>query len=173
MASFFKYGLITAAATSAWLLLAWALGLHSRHIALGHYFNYGAEIVLALALWQSLRAHLREKNYYWLPVWRGLIHGMATAFVAAIALSTFLTIYLNVLNREYPYLHLEWIVSGMRTAGQPEEQVRAVAQAYRWSTSPFGLPLTIIGTYLIFGFIASPLITLWLNWRRKESGNVG
>ena len=42
------------------------------------------------------------------------------------------------------------------------------ASAYRWSTGPVGLPITIAGVYLVFAFIASPILTLWLNWRRKE-----
>lgn len=172
MHSALKYGLSAAGLTNLWLLLAWALGLHSRHIALGHYANYAAEIFLALALWLSLRAYLRDRNFYWLPVWRGLLHGLLTSLIAAMGVSTFLVIYLNFLNPEYRYLHLEWIIGRLRDAGQAEEQVRAIAHSYSWSTGPIGLPITILGTYLIFGFIASPLLTLWLNWRHKEAAHV-
>lgn len=167
-----KYGLIAAGATSLWLLLAFALGWHSRHIALGHYANYAAEIFLVLALWGSLRTCLLRGNYYWLPVWRGLVHGLMTSLVAAMGVCLFLSVYLNFVNPFYPDLHLEWRVASLRAAGESEEQVRAIARAYRWSTGPVGLPVTVIGVYLLFGFIASPLLTLWLNWRHKESGQV-
>ena len=33
--------------------------------------------------------------------------------------------------------------------------------------------VTIIGLNLLIGFIASPLLTLWLNWRRKEVVHTG
>ena len=173
MAQALKYGLLAAVATSTWLLLAYAAGWHSRQIAFGHYANYGAEIFLALALWLSLRAWLRERNFYWLPVWRGLLQGMATALIAAMGVTTFLSLYLNFINPHNPDLHLDWLVASMRAAGEPEEQVRATARAYRWSTGPVGLPVTILCVYLIFGFIASPLISLWLNWRSKQPGQIG
>lgn len=170
MALSLRYGLLAAAATSVWLLLAYATGLHSKHIALGHYANYGAEMFLVLALWHSLRAYLRERNFYWLPAWKGAIHGMLTALVAALGVYVFLSLYLNFLNPQYPDLYLEWRVGAMRAAGEAEEQVRAMARAYRWSTGPIGLPLTIVSVYLLFGLIASPILALWLNWRRKETG---
>lgn len=167
-----KHGLIAAAATSGWLLLAYALGLHTRHIAWGHYANFGAEIILVFALWRSLRAHLIAGNFYWLPVWRGLIHGLATAAVAAMGICCFLSLYLNFVNPEYPILHLEWRVNSLRAAGETEEQIRAMARAYLWSTGPIGLPITVGAVYLLFGFIASPVLTLWLNWRRKETAGL-
>jgi hypothetical protein len=169
MSTSLKYGLITAVITSGWLLLAYVLGLHTRHIAWGHYANFGAEIILALAL----QAHLVAGNYYWMPVWRGLIHGLATAMVAAMGVYCFLSVYLTFVNPEYPLLHLDWRVSTLRAAGESEEQIRAMARAYVWSTGPTGLPITVGTVYLLFGFIASPILTLWLNWRRKEMPKIG
>ncbi len=163
-----KYGLLAAGGTSLWLLMAYALGLHTTHIAVGHYVNYGAEIFLILALWRSLRHELHTRGAHWLPVWRGLLRGMGTALAAAMGVYIFLTLYLTFLNPYYTLLHLDWRVSVMRAAGEPEEQVRAMAHAYQWSTGPIGLPITIAGVYLLFAVIASPVITLWLNWRRKE-----
>jgi hypothetical protein len=163
-----KNGLLAAIATSVWLLLCYVLGLHTKHIALGHYANYGAEIFLAFALWRSLRAHLLEQNFYWLPVWRGLVYGLFTALITAMGVYIFLSLYLNFINPYYPTLYLDWRVAAMRAAGESEEQIRALARASTWSASPAGLPITITGVYLLFGFIASPLFTLWLNWRRKD-----
>ena len=173
MHSVLKCGLLGAASTSLWLLLGYALGLHTTRIAVGHYFNYGAEVILVLTLWRSLHGQLHGENRYWLPVWLGLIRGMLTALVTALGITIFLSLYLNQLNPSYPDLYLEWRVGSMRAAGESEEQVRAMARAYRWSTGPVGLPVTVIGVYLLFGFIASPLLTLWLNWRRKEQAHVG
>lgn len=168
MSPSFKYGLLAAAGTSVWLLLAYAFGLHTTHVAIGHYVNYGAEVFLILAVWRVLHQELHGKNRYWLPVWLGLLRGMGTALVAAMGVYVFLSLYLTFLNPYYPTLHLDWRVATMRAAGEPEEQVRAMARAYTWSTGPIGLPVTVAGVYLLFAFIASPLITLWLNWRRKE-----
>jgi hypothetical protein len=167
-----KYGLLAAVVTGLWLLLAYALGLHTTHIAVGHYANYGAEIILLLALWRTLHQELHGRNHYWLPVWLGLLRGMGTALVAAMGVYVFLSLYLTFLNPYYTLLHLDWRVSAMRAAGETEEQVRAMARAYTWSTGPTGLPVTVAGVYLLFAVVASPLLTLWLNWRRKESAPI-
>ncbi len=167
------HGLLAAGATSLWLLLAYALGLHTQHIAIGHYVNYGAEIILIIALWRTPHRELHTQNRYWLPVWLGLLQGMLTALVAAMGVYVFLSLYLNFINPGYPDLHLDWRVNHLRSTGVAEEEVRAMARAYRWSTGPIGLPLSIAGLYLLFAFIASPLLTLWLNWRRKEPGHLG
>lgn len=168
-----KYGLLAAGATSLWLLLAYALGLHTQHIALGHYANYGAEVILIVALWRVLHRELHAQNRYWLPVWLGLLQGMLTALVAAMGVYIFLSLYLNFINPDYPDLHLDWRVATMRANNVSEEDVRAMARAYRWSLGPVGLPVSVAGLYLLFAFIASPLLTLWLNWRRKEPCHVG
>jgi len=164
-------GLLAAAATGLWMLLCLALGLHTTRIGLGHYANYGAEIFLILALWHSLHRQLHGENYYWLPVWRGLLRGLLTSLVAALGVYVFLALYLNFINPDYPDHYLEWQVGQLRAAGLPESEVRAMARSYRWSTSPTGLPVTILGLYLVFGFVASPILTLWLNWRRKENAH--
>ena len=85
----------------------------------------------------------------------------------------FLSLYLNVINPDFSDLYLEWSVAQMRTAGKSEAQIREVARAFRWSLSPVGLPVTVFGFYLLIGFVASPLLTLWLNWRRKEPVQAG
>jgi hypothetical protein len=162
------YGLLAAGATGLWLLLAYVLGLHTTHIAAGNYFNYGAEIFLLLALWRVLHRELHGRDLHWLPVWLGLLRGLVTALVAAMGVYIFLTLYLTFLNPYYPLLHLDWRVAEMRAAGEPEEQIRAMARAYNWSTGPVGLPVTVAGVYLLFAVVASPLLTLWLNWRRKQ-----
>ncbi|MES1168905.1 MAG: hypothetical protein ABUL61_07010, partial [Oleiharenicola lentus] len=77
-------------------------------------------------------------------------------------------LYLLFLNPDYTDLMLEWLVTGMRTAGKPEEEIRLMARAFRWTMGPTGLPVTVFSLYLLIGVIASPLLTLWLNWRRKE-----
>lgn len=167
------HGFCAAAASALWLLLVYALGGHTVHIGAGHYANYGTEIMLIIALWLRLHRMLHRENRYWLPVWQGLWQGLVTSFAAAMGVSLFLSLYLNSINPDYPDLYLEWRVAAMRMAGDAEESVRSMAHAYRWSTGRIGLPITVLSAYLLFGLIASPLLTLWLNWRRKDSGRIG
>ena len=168
MAPGLKYGLIAAAGMIAWMLGEYALGLHTTRIGLGHYTSWATEVILIVALWRLLHHRLYQAGRYWLPVWEGLLHGVFASLVAAMSFYIFLSLYLHFLNPDYPDLALEWQVAQMRTAGKPEEEIRLMARGMRWSLSPVGLPVTVFGLYLLIGVVASPLLTLWLNWRHKE-----
>lgn len=168
MAPGLKYGLIAAAGMSAWLFVAYAVGFHSTHIGVGRYFDWLTELILVLALWRLLRHQLHATNRYWLPVWEGTLHGLYASLVAAMAFYIVFSLYLNFVNPDFPDLFLEWRVAQLRAAGQSEEAIREIARTFRWSTSARGLPFTIGGSNLLVGLVASPILTLWLNWRRKE-----
>ena len=163
-----KYGLIAAAGMSAWMLGEYVLGLHTTRLDIGHYTSWGTEIILIAVLWRLLHQLLYQPNRSWLPVWEGLLHGAIAGLVAAMGFYVFLSLYLNFLNPEYADSMLQWQVDHLRTAGTPEEEIRAMARGFRWSVSPTGLPVTVFGLYLMIAIVASPVLTLWLNWRRKE-----
>ena len=163
-----KYGLIAAAGMSTWMLGEYALGLHTTRVGIGRYTSGGTEIIMVVVLWRLLRELVQQANRTWLPVWEGLLHGLLTSFVAAMGFYVFLSLYLNFLNPEYADFMLQWQVDHLRAAGTPEEKIREVARAFRWSMSPTGLPATVFGLYLLIAVVASPVLTLWLNWRRKE-----
>ncbi len=168
-----KYGLIAAAGMSAWTLGEYALGLHTTRLGLGHYTGWGTEIIFVAALWRLLHQQVHGTNRTWLPVWEGLLYGALASLAAAAGFYIFLSLYLQFINPDCVDLMLEWQVAQLRSAGKPEEEVRLLARGLRWSMSPVGLPVTVFGIYLLIGFIASPVLTLWLNWRRKEPGLAG
>jgi hypothetical protein len=163
-----KYGLIAAAGMAASLLAAYALGLHTRHFGIGAYTDSLTPVILVAALWRMLHQLLNTANRYWLPVWVGLLHGLFASLVAAMGFYIAFSLYLRFVNPGYPDLYLEWRFAQMRAAGQSESEIGMMARTFRWSMGPTGLPVTILGFYLLVGTIASPILTLWLNWRRKE-----
>lgn len=168
MAPGLKYGLIAATGMGGWILGEYALGLHTSHLGLAHYTSWGTEVILVAALWRLLNHHINGVGRYWLPVWEGLMHGIVASLVAAMGFYIFFALYVNFLHPDFPYLYLDWSVAHMRAQGRPETEIREAAREFLWSMGPAGLPLTILGQYLLVGLIASPLLTLWLNWRRKE-----
>jgi len=168
MASGMKYGLLAAVGMTAWLFCAYALGFHSTHIALAQYVEWGTAVILVIALWRHLRAQVLSPERHWLPVWLGLLQGLYTSLVAAMGFFIAYSLYLHFVHPDYPDLYLEWRVAQLRAAGEAEENIRTIAREYRWSVGPIGLPIVLIGFYLLVGFFASPILTLWLNFRRKE-----
>jgi len=163
-----KYGLLAAAGMTAWLLLCHGLGLYTTHIAAGRYVEWIGELIFVTALWRMLHHVLYAANHYWLPVWVGLLHGLFASLVAALGFYIAFSLYLHFINPSYPDFYLEWRFASMRAAGQSEVEIGTMARTFRWSMGPTGLPVTILGFYLVIGIVASPVITLWLNWRRKE-----
>ena len=163
-----KYGMIAGSGMSAWMLGEYALGLHTTHLAVSAYTNWGTELVLFVTLWFFLRHKLYQPNRYWLPVWEGMLHGLLASLVAGLVFCTFLNFYFRFINPEWPDLYLAWRVPLMRAAGTSEESIRDFARSFLWSVTPAGLTVHAIGIYTIIGTLASSVLTLWLNWRRKE-----
>lgn len=167
-----KYGLLAGTGMSGWMLVEYALGLHTTHIALSQYADWGTEVILLIALWFLLRRRLLEPGCYWLPVWKGVLHGMVASLIAGLVFCTFLNFYLRFINPEWSFHSLSWRVSEMRAAGESEEVIRQTAQSFNWSITPLGLVFYAIGGYAVLGALASSVLTLWLNWRRKEIARV-
>lgn len=168
-----KYGLIAALCMSGWMLGEYALGLHTTRVGLGYYLSYVTEVIFVVALWRLLIQQVRQPGRYWLPLWEGVLHGILFGLVAALGFYVFVSAYLNFINPEYPYLMLDWQVARQRAADTPEEEIRAMARSFLWSLSPRGLPVTILGLHLLIALVASPLLTLWLNWRHEEPVQAG
>jgi len=165
-----KYGLLAGIGMTAWLVLAPALGFPGPHIGLAQYVEWGGAVILVVALWRMLRWQVLAPERRWLPVWLGLLHGLYTSLIAAIGFYIAYSLYLRFVHPDFPDLYLEWRVAQMRSAGIAEENIRTMAGEYRWSTSAVGLPLTLVAFYLLVGFFASPVLTLWLNFRREKLG---
>lgn len=168
MADALKYGLLACLGMAAWMLAEFALGLHGSRLAIGHYTSHGVEVILVLSLWRLHHHQLHTANRYWLPLWQAVLHGMLTSVVAAMGLYVFITLYLHYLNPFFPDNYLQWLVGTWRDEGITELVIRERAQAFRWSFGPVGRLLNTFGTCMLISLVASPLLALWLNWRRKE-----
>jgi len=163
-----KYGLLAGFGMSGWMLAEYALGLHTQHIAISTYTDWGTEGILLIALWFFLRYKLKAPGCYWLPVWKGVWHGLLASLVAGLVFCTFLNFYLRFINPNWPFHYLTWHVADMRANGRSEESIRTFAQSFNWSITPPGLAFYSIGVYTLFGATMSSVLTLLLNWRRKE-----
>jgi hypothetical protein len=164
----FRWGLYAGGAMSAWVLLEYALGLHTRHLALGEFTHWGTEVILCAALFFLLRHQLAGRGRSWLPVWEGVLRGGGASLVAAVFLYCFTAVYVFMIHPDWPDLVLARNVGLMRAEGVPEPVIREHARAFRWGFTPSGLAVSVIGFYSLVGVVASSLLTLWLNWRHKE-----
>jgi hypothetical protein len=166
-----KYGLLAGAGMTAWLLICHVLGVHTKHLDATRYTDWVTAAILVLALGRMLHHLLYSADRYWLPVWVGLLHCALASLVASMVYYVAFSLYLHFLNPNYADYYLEWRFAVLRAAGEPERAIGLMAREFRWSLGPVGLPITIGSLYLLIGLFASPIITLWLNWRRKEVVN--
>ncbi len=163
-----NYGLLAGAAMSGWVLIEYALGLHTRHFGLAQSTGWVTVLILLTILHVFLRRQITRLNRYWLPVWEGVLHGTFMSLVAALVFYVFLALYLFIIHPAWPDHYLEWQVARYREAGLPEKQIGEFARFFRWTVSPAGLAAVTLGLYTVGGLLASSVLTLWVNWRHKE-----
>jgi hypothetical protein len=163
-----KYGLLAGFGMSLWMLAEYFLGLQTRHLEIGAYADWGTEVILLIMVWLFLRHKMAVLTRYWYPVWEGALHGAMACLVAGLVFCTFLNFHLRFINPDWPYHYRMWRATAMRAAGESEEAVRIFSDSFDWSVTPLGLAVYSIGVYTVLGALAASVLTLWLNWRRKE-----
>jgi hypothetical protein len=167
------YGLAAGAGMSCWMLLEYALGLHTRYFAAAQYTGWMTEVILVAALYLLLRRRLLRLNRYWLPAWEGARSGLLASLIAALIFYVFLATYVFFIHPDWADNLLEWQVARMRTGGKPEIDIREYARHFRWTFSPTGLVVSTLGLYTLGGTLASAALTLLINWRHKEIARTG
>jgi hypothetical protein len=164
MRSEINHGLLAGAGIALWYTLAFALGLHTKHLALGEYSGHVADVILVVVLWRLLRARQREFG----PLFnlrRGLWPAMLASLVASLVVYCFLVAYNHWINPHWLDNAMQWKVDRLREAGVSEPDIRAEIEFYRTANTPVGLlRTTVLGTTLLGGLVAF-VLTLVLIWR--------
>ncbi|MBI3876652.1 MAG: DUF4199 domain-containing protein [Verrucomicrobia bacterium] len=167
-----KYGLVAGLLMSAWMLVEHVFGVHTVHLGAARYTGIVGDLIPAVMLYLLLKHQIAALQRYWLPLWEGMLYGFAASLAAALVFYIFLNAYKFFLNPGWVDLQLEWTVAQMRAAGVAESLIQEKVVAQRAAFSPVGLALTI-PVFVLAGGAVSALITLWLNWRHKETAHVG
>ncbi len=167
-----KYGLVAGLLMSAWMLVEHLFGLHTTHLAAARYTGIVGDLIPAVMLYLLLKHQLTALRRYWLPVWEGMLYGLAASLAAALVFYIFLNAYKFFLNPSWVDLQLEHRVAELRATGTAETDIQSQIVRLRYAYGPVGLTLTV-PVFTLVGAGFSALITLWLNWRQKEIPPVG
>jgi hypothetical protein len=167
-----KYGIGAGLAMGGWMLVEFWLGLHSTRLDARQYTSWVTDLIPVIMLYYLLKRRIATHRRYWLPAWEGMLHGVLASLFAALVYYIFLNLYQRYVNPAWVDNQLEWKVAHLRAAGVPEAEVRKQITALRQANGPIGLAL-YIPAYTVLGGCVSALLTLWLNWRQKESVEVG
>ena len=161
-----KYGLLIGLGVCAWILLEFAIGLHTTRMALGEYTGFVSNLIPLVGLYALLRMRLESSSDGRLTLGQGIYAGVLASLVAAVLVYSFLVAYNQVINPGWIDLALDWKVANMRAAGQPEPFIREQILSYRNAYSPTGLVGSILVGMTLMGGIFSLFLTLLLRWRR-------
>ncbi|HEY4302623.1 MAG TPA: DUF4199 family protein [Candidatus Didemnitutus sp.] len=163
----FRYGLISGAALSLWILAEFLLGLHTVHFQAGEISGYLAGMIPFVCLWLLLRRRQRELGSLF-SVWVGLFSGVICALVSAVVVYAFMVAYDLWLNPGWLAAALKNHVDAWRAAHIDEAEIRRQITAIRNVHTPLGLLVTYLGGYTLLGTLMTLLISSFLIWERKK-----
>ena len=165
-----KYGLIAGFGTCLWMLIEYALGLHTRHLDVWKYTDACSILVLIVSVYLMLRSRRRAlPPGTVLPLWRPMFSSILTSLVAACLIYVFSTIYTIWINPGWVDTVLNWKVAKWRAAEVAEPEIRRQITAYRSMHSPVGSAVALLITTPLFGAIVGVFSTVWLNLRARRS----
>lgn len=167
-----KYGLVAGLLMNAWMLIEHVFGVHTVHLSAARYTGIVGDLIPVVMLYLLLKHQIAALQRYWLPLWEGMLYGFAASLAAALVFYIFLNAYKFFINPSWVDLQLEWRVAEMRAAGATEAHIREKLVALRTAFGPVGLALTV-PVFVLAGGAVSAFITLWLNWRQKETAHFG
>jgi hypothetical protein len=93
------YGTLAAAGTAAWMLLEYALGLHTTHAEVGRWTGFVGIVFPVLAVVMAIRAVRRAAGV--LPFARAMAQGIAVGVVFALLSAVAVWGYFAVLNPSF------------------------------------------------------------------------
>ncbi|WP_438482135.1 DUF4199 domain-containing protein [Oleiharenicola lentus] len=159
----FNFGLITGAAVCVWILLQYAFGLHTSHLAIGRYAGLLSNLIPVIALFLVLRARQRDTWDGRLTFARGIFSGLQVMFVSSLIVYCFLSIYHHYINPSWIDHALEWKVAQLRAGGSDEVAIRQHILAYREAYTPIGLVKSTVISMTLTGGVLAVLITLLMH----------
>jgi hypothetical protein len=163
----FRYGLISGAGLSLWLLAEFSLGLHTVHFEAGEISGYLAGLIPFVCLWLLLRRRERELGPLF-SIWVGLFSGVICALVSAVVVYAFMVAYDLWFNPHWIDVALKNRVEGWRAAHVGEEEIRHQITGVRNAHSPVGLLVTYLAGYTLLGTLTTVFITAFILWERKR-----
>jgi len=152
----FKYGLLSGAGVSLWMLAEYKLGLHTTYLEYGKYTGYFSLLIPLLTLFFLLRKKLADEQ---LGFGASVVSGLTASFLGALIVYGFALAYNQWINPEWIDNALALKVSAMRAQNVDENDIRSAITAFRQANRPIGLAIRIIGSLTVIGGIFSALLT--------------
>ena len=160
-----KYGLLAGGGVCLWTTLEYLLGFHTTRPAIGEYSGYFSTVIPLVAVFILLQRKQAAAYDGRLTLAQGINSGIATSFLAALVVCTFLFAYNRFINPNWLDGFLDWKVAQLRVQGVAEVAIRKEIVSYRQANSPIGLvAITLCGMPLI-GAVFSLALTLALRLR--------
>lgn len=152
----FKYGLLSGAGVSLWMLAEYKLGLHTTYLEYGNYTGYFSLLIPLLALFFLLRKKQVDKPQGFSA---SVVSGVTASFLGALIVYGFSLAYNQWINPEWIDNALALKVSAMRAHNVDENDIRSAITSFRQANRPIGLAIRVVGGLTVIGGIFSALLT--------------
>ncbi|MBI2518485.1 MAG: DUF4199 domain-containing protein [Opitutae bacterium] len=165
-----KYGLLAGFAVCLWMLIEYALGLHTKYLDAWQYTDAASFIVFVPPLWlllKSRQAALAPGEPLSLLV--AVLQAMLMSLIAALVIYVFTVAYTFFLNPGWVDTVLAWKVEHWRAAHETEESIRRQITSYRNLHAPVGLAASLLISTPLLGGILAVFLTVWLNLRARRA----
>lgn len=162
-----KYGLITGAGVSLWIMGEFLLGFHTTRLEIGRYSGYFSGIIPLTTLWLLLKQKRDAAPAGRLSYGTGLKSGLQVAFISGAIIYAFMSCYGLFINPGWLDHVLDWRVAQWRADGISEIDIRAQIKLYRQMNGPVGDLLSLVGGTTVMGGIFSAGLTFLLRRRPR------
>ncbi len=116
-----RFGILTGAAVSSYVLLEYALGFHTTQLEIGKYSGYGASLIPIVTIFLALRNFRNANNS--LSFKQGVQVGFSVAFVAALITTLFFYIYNSYINPNWMEIAAELEKQKMIAEGAAQARI--------------------------------------------------
>ncbi len=163
-----KYGIITGLGVSAYVMLEFLLGLHTKYIEIGEFSGYFSAIIPILTLYFAFREKRDLQPGSILPYGKGFLTGLYISIIASFIIAVFFSIYYAYINPDFIKDGAEYARNKMIAMHVSQAKIdQELKDEAEMSRQPMQFFLTFVGT--VFPGIMLSLIMVLIMKKKRVS----
>lgn len=162
MSLILKYGLFSGIGLCAWMLLEYALGIHSTHIAWSQYSDLLSMIIPVFAITLGMMAWRDSRGDGNITLGKGVSVGMGIGLISSLIATLFFFVYTRWINPAYFDHYTDWQASLLTAAGKSAQDVAHTKELFYEAARRGYFILAKLTLLLACSFILSIFIAVWV-----------
>jgi len=160
-----KFGALTGALVSLYVLGEFLLGFHTTRLDIGAYSGYGASLIPFVVYFFALKSWRLERGGGFLTMRQGIRSGLLMGMITAIILASFMLIYTLFINPSFLDKNIEIARSSLEQQGRPAGEIRDTLDYLRATNSFPQQTIFILAGVTFEGVLISAILAYFLQKR--------